>query len=139
MNKTLLILPAVALTAALVGCNRADEGQTTGSNNNMATPERRADSTPAPQARTEGPSPGAQAGADAGAKVSDATITAEVKSALAADPQLASLKIDVDTDNGVVTLSGPAPSEEAKSRATQIAAGPKGVMRVENRLEVKAS
>ena len=35
--------------------------------------------------------------------------------------------------------SGPAPSEEAKSRATQIAAGPKGVMRVENRLEVKAS
>ena len=35
--------------------------------------------------------------------------------------------------------ASPAPDEQSKSRATQIEAAPKGVMRVENRLEVKSS
>jgi hypothetical protein len=145
MNRTLLLLPALALSATLVACNRPADDQTVGTapgdrpaataRTDGAAPPARTDSTttttPAPAERT--------AAQRAGEAVSDSTITAEVKSALAADPQLSALRIEVDTNNGVVTLTGPAPDERAKSRATQIAAAPKGVMRVENRLEVKSS
>jgi hypothetical protein len=69
----------------------------------------------------------------------DATITAQVTAALATDPQLSSVRIDVDTQDGVVTLTGPAPDEKARVRATQLAAAPEGVVRVENRLRVESS
>jgi hyperosmotically inducible periplasmic protein len=143
MNRTLLLVPALALSATLVACNRADNG-TAGTAGDRPAPTARTEMPP-PQARTDStmttpPSPSGQtAGQKAGNAVSDSTITAQVKTALAADPQLSALRIEVDTNNGVVTLTGPAPDEQSKSRATQVAAGPKGVMRVENRLEVKAS
>jgi hyperosmotically inducible periplasmic protein len=144
MNRTVLLFPALALSATLVACNRADNGQTAGTAGDRPAATSRSDAPP--QARTESPTTsttttpsGPTAAQKAGNAVSDSTITAEVKSALAADPQLSALRIEVDTNNGVVTLTGPAPNEQAKSRATQIAAGPKGVMRVENRLEVKSS
>jgi hypothetical protein len=135
MNRTLLLFPALALSATLVACNKpADTGRTAGTTGDRPAATARTDSTPAT------PAPAGQTAAQkAGNAVSDSTITAEVKSALAADPQLSALRIEVDTNNGVVTLTGPAPDEQSKSRATQIAAGPKGVMRVENRLAVKSS
>jgi hypothetical protein len=143
MKRTLLLLPAVALSATLVACNRADNGTTARTDDRPATTAR-SDMPPAttttPSTTTTTPAPADQTAAQkAGNAVSDSTITAEVKSALAADPKLSALRIEVDTSNGVVTLTGPAPDEESKSRATQIAAAPKGVMRVENRLEVKSS
>lgn len=68
----------------------------------------------------------------------DAAITAQVSAGLAKDPTLSALKIDVDTRDGVVTLNGPAPTQEAKDRATAIAQGVKGVSSVMNQLSVKA-
>jgi osmotically-inducible protein OsmY len=68
--------------------------------------------------------------------LSDTGITAAVKAALAADPALSVLKINVDTDNGVVLLTGPAPDEKARERAAVLAAAPAGVVRVDNRLVV---
>jgi BON domain len=53
-----------------------------------------------------------------------------VKTALAADPALSALQIDVTTRDGVVTLEGPAPSEDARSRASVLAAAPAGVVKV---------
>ena len=73
----------------------------------------------------------------AGEQVSDATITASVNAALAADSKLSAMKIDVDTDKGVVTLTGPAPDESSRAKATELAANAKGVTRVENHLTVK--
>jgi hyperosmotically inducible protein len=70
--------------------------------------------------------------------VGDASITAGVKAALAADPALSALKIDVTTQDGVVSLEGPAPDEKARERAAALAAAPDGVVRVENRLVVQA-
>ena len=67
----------------------------------------------------------------------DVSITAAVNAGLAKDPDLSAIKIDVDTSAGKVTLSGPAPSEAAKSRAEEIAKGVSGVSSVDNRLEVK--
>lgn len=77
------------------------------------------------------------AGAAISDKVADASITASVNAALARDPSLSALRIDVDTANGAVSLKGTAPTAEARERATQLAAAVKGVTSVDNRLEVR--
>lgn len=69
----------------------------------------------------------------------DAAITASVAAGLIKDPDLSALKIDIDTKRGVVRLYGPAPSEAARMRATDIAKAVKGVSGVENKLTVKTS
>jgi hyperosmotically inducible protein len=79
---------------------------------------------------------GAEAGGRAAAALGDAGTTAAVKAALATDPALSMLKIEVNTQAGVVSLSGPAPDERARERAAVLAAAPKGVVRVDNRLVV---
>jgi hyperosmotically inducible periplasmic protein len=71
-----------------------------------------------------------------GTALGDAGITAAVKAALAADPALSAVKIEVNTDAGVVSLVGPAPDERSRERAEVIAAAPQGVVRVDNRLVV---
>jgi hypothetical protein len=78
----------------------------------------------------------AQAGGQVAEAISDAGITASVKTALAADPQLSALKIDVKTESGVVSLVGPAPDDRSRERAAVLAAAPAGVLRVDNRLVV---
>lgn len=71
-----------------------------------------------------------------GESVKDASITAAVKTALAADPALSALQIDVTTHDGVVRLTGPAPDDKARERAEVLAAAPEGVTSVDNRLVV---
>ena len=79
---------------------------------------------------------GAQVTDRAAGALNDAGITAAVKTALAADPRLSAVKIDVDTKGGVVSLEGPAPDEKSRERAEVLAAAPEGVQRVDNRLVV---
>jgi len=66
--------------------------------------------------------------------IDDTGISAKVKAALAVDPALSASRIEVQTQNGVVRLEGPAPDEAAKARATVLAAAPDGVRSVDNRL-----
>ena len=66
----------------------------------------------------------------------DAAITARVNAGLAKDSDLSALKINVDTVNGHVTLSGPDPSAVARDRAEAIAKAVKGVTAVKNQLVV---
>lgn len=75
-------------------------------------------------------------GASVSGSMKDAGITAAVKTALAADPALSALKIDVTTTDGMVRLSGPAPDDKARERARMLAAAPDGVTSVDNRLVV---
>lgn len=77
------------------------------------------------------------AGAAVASSVDDATTTATISAGLAKDPDLSAIKIDVDTKGGTVTLTGPAPNAAAKARAEDIAKSVKGVVAVNNRLEVK--
>ena len=79
-----------------------------------------------------------QAADQVSAKTNDAAITTQVNAELAKDPGLSALRIDVDTRDGQVTLSGSAPDATAKDRATRLATAIKGVTRVENRLEVRS-
>ncbi|MGE0349427.1 BON domain-containing protein [Hydrogenophaga sp.] len=71
------------------------------------------------------------------AGATDMAITAKVNAALAEDTQLSALKIDVDTNNGLVELKGTAPDAAARDRATMLASAVEGVQRVENRLTVE--
>ncbi len=76
------------------------------------------------------------AAAKVGDAVGDIATTASVNAKLAADSELSAIKIDVDTKDGVVTLTGPAPNAAAKARATDIAKAVDGVKTVNNNLTV---
>lgn len=70
------------------------------------------------------------------AKVDDAKIVTKVKAGLAADKDVSALKIDVDSNNGAVTLIGSVPNEAAKAKAVQIARDVKDVKSVDSQLKV---
>ncbi|MDO9404954.1 MAG: BON domain-containing protein [Polaromonas sp.] len=82
---------------------------------------------------------GRDAAATVGEKVDDMTITASVSARLAKDADLSATKIKVSTRDGDVKLSGPAPSAEAREKATDIARTVPGVLSVDNQLVVTAS
>lgn len=69
----------------------------------------------------------------------DIAITTAISAALAKDPDLSAIKIDVDTKGGAVTLNGPAPTTAARDKASVLAKAVKGVMSVDNKLVVKGS
>jgi osmotically-inducible protein OsmY len=71
-----------------------------------------------------------------GSWVDDATTTAAVKSRLIGSSNTKGLKIDVDTNEDVVTLSGRVETEEAKALAEQIARNSSDVADVRNNLVV---
>lgn len=68
----------------------------------------------------------------------DPSITFAIKSAMIEDDLVRAREINVDTENGVVTLNGTQPSQAAIDRAEQLAWRADGVTKVVNRLTVKA-
>jgi hyperosmotically inducible protein len=71
--------------------------------------------------------------------VGNAALTTKVKTALASDVGMKTMtNIDVDSDNGVVTLKGKVDSAEAKKKAEQIAKKVDGVKSVKNQLRIEA-
>jgi hypothetical protein len=86
-----------------------------------------------------------QAGAKVGEEVAEganeveraASDTAKIKSKMALDDSVDALDIDVDTTNGVVTLSGSADSEISRNRAVQLARETDGVRSVVDRLSIE--
>jgi hyperosmotically inducible protein len=63
-------------------------------------------------------------------------LTASVKSKLLADDTVDGLKIDVDSENGVVTLTGTVTSTREKTEAVRIARATEGVKTVQDKLVV---
>ena len=153
----------VALSAALAACNRADDSaartdpppsspaapagnlqqdaarvgaevrqEAREANRDMAAAgqEMKADAARAADSVQQGAERAAGA-------LDDAAITAGIKTRLAADSQLSALRIDVDTRDGQVTLTGPAPSQAAKDHATTLARQSDGVKGVTNNLTVQ--
>lgn len=76
--------------------------------------------------------------AAAGTYVKDSAITTKVKAQLAAKHMSTLTKISVDTDkNGVVWLSGSAPTKDAKDLAGMITKDTGGVTAVHNNIVVE--
>jgi osmotically-inducible protein OsmY len=75
----------------------------------------------------------------AGEAVDDAVVTAKVKAKLVDDDVTKAYQIQVETFKGTVQLRGSVDSEEARSRATELAKDVGGVKDVKNSLQVRKS
>lgn len=85
---------------------------------------------PAPGAKNEARTAGNERA------LSDAGITVRIDTAYLFNPHLSAMAIDVDTDHGVVTLSGEVPSDVHRDLAVSIARSADGVRDVHDRLAV---
>jgi osmotically-inducible protein OsmY len=108
LKSTASLLIAAVLAAGAAGCSSTDE---------QGSAER--------------------AGATAGRVMDDSVVTGKVKAALVADPVTKAHQISVETFQGTVQLSGFVDSNEAKSRAMEIARNTEGVKDVKNSLQVR--
>lgn len=79
----------------------------------------------------------AMTGRTAGQNVDDAAITASVQTQLTTERLSNFTRIDVDTNNGVVSLNGVVDSADHKQRAEQLARRVGGVKNVVNNLQVQ--
>jgi hyperosmotically inducible periplasmic protein len=73
----------------------------------------------------------------AGGVVTDAAVTTAVKTKLLADSRVGGLKIDVDTNHGVVTLTGNVATKAEATQAITLARGTEGVRDVVDKLRIK--
>lgn len=76
-------------------------------------------------------------GKTAGETMADSTITAAVQSKLTADRVSNFSRVDVDTERGVVSLSGVVKSAEQKTHAEALARQVQGVIKVQNNLQIQ--
>jgi hyperosmotically inducible protein len=146
-HKSVMLVSSLAALLALGACDRSGNDTVGQRGDSGVSKTQRAGAQAKRDAKDATASAGASLGsaadntkamgASAADKVDDASITAKVNAGLAKDKDLSAIKIDVDTQNGVVTLSGPAPSATAKERASQIARAVKGVHSVNNQLTIK--
>ncbi len=125
------IAAAILATALAAGCDRNKPAQTAGQKLDR-TAERAGEKMDQTAAGIK------QRAEQAGDKLDDAAITAKVKTALIGEPGLKALQINVDTANGVVTLTGAVDTPQNLDRATQVAQAIHGVKSVDNRLSVKS-
>ncbi len=79
----------------------------------------------------------ANSGEKSGAYVDDSWITSKVKSEMVADKSVKARDISVNTNRGVVTLSGTADTWDESNKAAEIARSVKGVTMVENDIHVQ--
>lgn len=73
---------------------------------------------------------------DIGDAAANAALTSLVKTKFLADTTISGLRIDVDSKNGVVTLTGTVPSAAEKNRALKVARETEGVKSVVDRLKI---
>jgi osmotically-inducible protein OsmY len=69
--------------------------------------------------------------------IDDLTITASVKTALLNEPTITAPRIDVDTKQGVVTLSGRVASKQEELKAIELARSVGGVVDVKSTLQIQ--
>ena len=78
----------------------------------------------------------AMAGETAGQNIDDGTLTTYVKTALAGERVNTLTRVGVETNNGIVVLTGEVETAQERSRAGTVAAQVKGVRQVVNNLQV---
>lgn len=136
MKSTLLRRPSLAVAAAAAALSLAacDDNRTVGQqiDSGVASAERTAE-----QVASNTREAANDAAGKASEQMADASITTAINAEYAKDDKLSALRIDVDTNDGRVTLTGSAPDAASKERATLLANNVKGVKSVDNKLTVK--
>jgi hyperosmotically inducible periplasmic protein len=136
-GMTLAVIAALAILPALGGCDRNDQ-RTAGQQLDAAIARLKPAAERAKQEAKKAADETRAMGASAGDKIEDGAVSTRVKAVLSSDKQLGDSKIDVDTKNGVVTLSGAVASNQALDHALELARNVKGVNSVNDQLAVKA-
>ena len=78
----------------------------------------------------------AMTGATLGENIDDGTLTTYVKTQLASDKLVTLTRVGVETNNGIVYLTGEVETADQKSRVGSVASQVKGVKQVVNNLQV---
>jgi hyperosmotically inducible periplasmic protein len=78
-----------------------------------------------------------EATADTRTAMSDTMITTKVKAEMAADPLVKAMDVHVETQKGIVMLSGFVPSKAEADKAVELARKVEGVQEVKSSLQVK--
>ncbi len=145
MNKSfLLVAGAVAVTMTLAGGCKREEPKTTAAPAPAAsTPEPPNPPTvtgvaPTPAAPPKDAGPAERAGRAIGEQLDDTTLTAKVKAVLLQAPDVKGTDVNVQTEKGVVQLSGFVASQAEIERAMQLARGVGGVKEVHNKMSLKS-
>ncbi|MGD9836023.1 MAG: BON domain-containing protein [Piscinibacter sp.] len=129
-----------AMAAALAACGKQESDSTAGQKvDNAITEVKQAGQeikAEAQQAGKQAQNSVENAADSAKQAITDAAITSKINLALAADDRLKASKINVDTTDGRVTLTGQAPDSDSRERATVLAQAVEGVLAVKNQLEV---
>lgn len=127
----LLALGTAACDRPTTRTTAANGGTAPSPTTSTATPDASSPNAAATASMQPGP------GGDASGAVSETITTGKIKAAIASDPGLKDSDISVTTQNGVVTLSGTAKSQDQVTMATALAQRQEGVVRVENNISVK--
>jgi hyperosmotically inducible protein len=146
LRIVLLVVLVAAVAAFLIGYRMADRDSAT-------EPERTVGTTGTVDVDRDGRDAAVDVDAarDAGARIGervaaganqaqllarDAALTAKIKSKMALDDLVKARTIDVDTSDGVVTLSGSVESREQRERAVRLARETDGVTSVNDLLTI---
>ena len=143
LKPWLIFATSLATAFTLAACHRAGDTETAGQklDRNIAEARQSGDAAKqsAEQMGRDVKNATENAANKAGTAFDDSAITASIKAKLAADAQLSALDIQVVTEKGDVVLTGKAPSDSDRVRATTLASSVQGVRAVENHLVLDPS
>ena len=125
--KSAMIMAGVA-ALALASCSNEREEQAAAPSPPPKVADAAQSQAPAPQPPA---APAASISRDA---ISDSIITSRIKAGILTDPGMAGSDVSVNTDQGVVSLTGIIKSQEQAGIASAHAQRQDGVMRVDNKL-----
>ena len=94
---------------------------------------------PAAQPQAGAPGPAERTARAVGEAIDDATITAKVKAALIDSAEVKGMDINVETQKGVVQLSGFVSTQAQIDKAVELAKRVTGVIDVQNKMSLKPS
>lgn len=131
--RLIVVIAIIAVAAGYVMGYRVRNGRIVGPTGAVATVD-------SEKAREAGAAIGDKVatGANAAQKaLTSASVTGKIKAKMALDDTIKAAAIDVDTVDGVVTLSGTVKSEAQRTRALQLARETAGVTAVTDRLRIQ--
>lgn len=133
-NFLIFTTSALVTASAIVACDRGTGTPSTRVADNTAIIEPRSP-PPAVHVPVE-ESTGPRAAAPPAAALTDSAITGRIESAIRSDPAMQGADVSVNTDDGVVVMTGVVKNYEQTGVASAHAQRQDGVMRVDNQLSV---
>jgi hypothetical protein len=136
MNKKLMVYAAATLM--LAACERQYVPESLSQATSYPSPPDAALPASPQPVEAPAPAPGDARMLSQPEMLTDAAITGNIEASLATDPDMGGADVSVNTDKGVVHLTGTVQSQEQAAIASAHAQREDGVMRIDNSLAVGA-